>query len=187
MKDLGEADVVLGIKITRVENGLILSQLHYIEKVLKQFNNHDCKPVSTPFDVSLKLEKNTGKPVSQLEYARFIGCLMYTMSCTRSDIAFAVGKLSRYTSNPSHMHWHVVRRVLKYFKSSIDYGLHYCGYPYVLEGFSDVSWLMNSEDHSSTSGLIFTLGGGAVTWGSKKQTYIAYSTMAAEFIVLACL
>jgi len=63
----------------------------------------------------------------------------------------------------------------------------YYGYPYVLEGFSNISWLMNSEDHSSTSGLIFTLGGGAVTWGSKKQTYIAYSTMAAEFIVLACL
>ena len=60
MKDLGEADVILGIKITRVENGLILSQPHYIEKVLKRFDNHDCKPVSTPFDVSLKLEKNTG-------------------------------------------------------------------------------------------------------------------------------
>ena len=71
-----------------------MSRSHYIEKVLKRFNNHDCKPVSTPFDVSLKLEKNTGKPVSQLEYARDIGCLMYTLSCTRPDIAFAVGKLS---------------------------------------------------------------------------------------------
>jgi len=52
MKDLGEVDVILGIKITRVDNGLILSQLHYIKKVLKRFNNHDCQPVFTPFDVS---------------------------------------------------------------------------------------------------------------------------------------
>jgi len=84
--------------------------------VLKRFNNFDCEPVSTHFDVSLKLEKNTGEPVSQLEYARVKGCLMYAMSCTRPDIAFAVGKLSRYISNLSDMHWHAVRRVLKYLK-----------------------------------------------------------------------
>ena len=54
-----------------------------------------------------------------------------------------------------------------------------------MEGFSDASWIINSEDHSSTSGWIFTLGGGAVSWGSKKQTCIADSTMSAEFIALA--
>jgi len=58
------------------------------------------------------------------------------------------------------------------------------GYPYVLEGFSDASWITNSEDRSSTSGWIFTLGGGAVSWGSKKQTCIPDSTMAVEFVTL---
>jgi len=77
---------------------------------------------------------------------------MHAMSCTRLDITFAIGKLSRYTSNSSHMYWHVVRRLLKYFKSSIDYGLYYCGYPYVSEGVLDESWVTNSEDHSFTSG-----------------------------------
>ena len=108
----------------------MLPQLHYIEEVLKRFNNFDCKPITTPFDVSLKLEKNAGEPVSQPVYARAIGCLMYAMSCTRPDIAFIVGKLSRYASNPSHAH--VVRSILKYLMSSIDRGLHYCGYSSVL-------------------------------------------------------
>jgi len=113
MKDLVEDDAILGIKMTRVNNGLILSQSHYIEKVVKRFNNVDCKPVSTPFGVRLKLEKNTREPVSQLAYARVIGCLIYVMSYIRLDIAFFVGKLSRYARNLSHIYWHVVRRVLK--------------------------------------------------------------------------
>ena len=101
MKDMGEANVILGIKILRDYDGITLTQSHYIEKVLKKFNHSDCNLASTPFDPSIKLIKNEGEPLSQLEYAKVIGCLMYTMTCTRPDIAFAVGKLSRYTSNPS--------------------------------------------------------------------------------------
>ena len=58
MKDLGEAKVILGIKITRTLNGLNLSQKHYIEKILKRFEQFDCKPVSTPYDISSQLKKN---------------------------------------------------------------------------------------------------------------------------------
>lgn len=84
--------------------GLFLTQSHYIEKVLKKFNHSDCSPVFTPFDPSFKFERNGGRPIAQLEYAKLIGCLMYTMTSTRPDIAFAMGKLSRYTSNPSEYH-----------------------------------------------------------------------------------
>ena len=134
MKDMGVADVILGIRIIRNNDGISLSQTHYIEKVLKKFNHFDCAPVSTPFDPSIKLVSNMGNPLAQLEYARVIGCLMYAMTSTRPDIAFAVGKLSRYTSNPSNLHWHAVRRVLKYLKKTISYGVYYSGYPPVLEG-----------------------------------------------------
>ena len=61
----------------------------------------------------------------------------------------------------------------------------FSGYPTVLEGYTDASWLTERDDHTSTSGWIFTLGGGAISWGSKKQTLIADSTMAAEFVALA--
>lgn len=185
MKDMGEADVILGIRIIRNEDSLGLSQSHYIEKVLKKFNHFDTHPVTTPFDSSVKLLPNTGSPVAQLEYSKVIGCLMYAMTCTRPDIAYVVGRLSRYTSNPSKEHWHAVQRVLKYLKGTTDYCLTYDGNPSVLEGYSDASWVSYSEDHASTSGWVFTLGGGAIAWGSKKQTCIADSTMAAEFIALA--
>ncbi|KAH9715705.1 hypothetical protein KPL71_021156 [Citrus sinensis] len=185
MKDMGLADVILGIKIIKNENGLVLTQSHYIEKILKKFNYYDCKSVSTPFDSNIRLYPNTGRSVSQLEYARIIGCFMYAMTCTRPDIAFVVGKLSRYTSNPSQAHWQAVYRILKYLKHIMDYGIYYTGYPSVLEGFSDASWITDRDDHTSTSGWIFNLGGGVISWGSKKQTCIADSTMAAKFVALA--
>ncbi|GKC49614.1 zinc finger, CCHC-type containing protein [Tanacetum coccineum] len=60
---------------------------------------------------------------------RVIGCLMYAMTCTRPDIAFVVGKLSRYTSNPGTQHWQAIQRVLKYLKKTMDCRLTYNGYP----------------------------------------------------------
>nr|GEY46157.1 zinc finger, CCHC-type [Tanacetum cinerariifolium]GEZ10640.1 zinc finger, CCHC-type [Tanacetum cinerariifolium] len=128
---MGEADVILGIRIKHESNGIAISQSHYIKKVLKKFNYFDCTPVSTPMDTSEKLMPNNGQAVSQLEYYRVISCLMYVMTCTRPDIAFAVGELSRYTSNP------------------------------VLKGYTDASWISNTKDNSSTSGWVFLLGGDA--------------------------
>ncbi|GJU92025.1 zinc finger, CCHC-type containing protein [Tanacetum coccineum] len=113
MKDMREADVIPGIRIKH-------------EKVLKKFNYFECTPVSTPMDTSEKLMPNNGQSVSQLEYSRVIGCLMYAMTCTRHDIAFVVDKLSRYTSNP------------------------------VLEGCIDASWISNTKDNSSTSGRAYS-------------------------------
>ncbi|GJV42668.1 zinc finger, CCHC-type containing protein [Tanacetum coccineum] len=153
MKDLGEAEVILGIRIKRGNNGISISQSHYIEKILTKFNFANCSPVYTLVDLTVKFRPNKGTPVSQLEYSRAIGCLMYAMISTRPDIAFVVGKLSRYTSNPSALHWQALGRVFQYLKGTMDYGLTYSGYPSVIEGYSDASWINNIEDHSSTSAL----------------------------------
>lgn len=75
MKDLREANFILGIKITRSKNGISLDQTHYIEKILKKYNYFDCKPACTPFDPAVKLFKNTGDNVRQSEYASIIGSL----------------------------------------------------------------------------------------------------------------
>ncbi|GJS35841.1 zinc finger, CCHC-type containing protein [Tanacetum coccineum] len=156
MKDMGEADFILGIRIKHKVNGITISQSYYIEK-----------------------------DVSQLEYSRVIGCLMYAMTCTRPDIAFVVSKLSRYTSNPGTQHWQAIQRVLKYLKKTMDCSLTYTGYPSVLEGYTDASWISYTEDNSSTSGWVFLLGGGAISWASKKQTCITSSTMESKFVALA--
>nr|GEV38135.1 zinc finger, CCHC-type [Tanacetum cinerariifolium] len=103
MKDMGEANVILGIKIKCYNKGIVITQSHYIEKILKKFNRKDCSPVITPMDPVEKLKLNTGKPMDQLEYSRAIGCLMYAMTSIRPDIAYAVGRLSRFTRDvPFH-------------------------------------------------------------------------------------
>ncbi|GJZ55959.1 zinc finger, CCHC-type containing protein [Tanacetum coccineum] len=112
-KDMGEADVILGIKIIHENKGIVITQSHYIEKIFKKFNREDCSPVSTLMDPVEKLKPNTGKPVDQLEYSRAIGCLMYVMTSTRPDIAYIVGRLSRFTSNPCRQHWHAITRASK--------------------------------------------------------------------------
>ena len=184
MKDLGVADVILGIKISKTSYGLILFQSHYIEKILKKFKQDDNSSMRTPVDVNLHLFENNGKCLSQQEYAQAIDSLIYVMNCTRLDIAYAVSKLSRYTSNPGPDHWKAIVRVLRYLKYTQNYGLHYSKYLAVLEGYCDANWISDTKDSKSTSGYLFTLGGGAVSWKSSKQTCIARSMMEYEFIAL---
>ena len=79
MKDLVEIDIITSIKIKRNSGGYALNQTHYIEKVVSKFSHLMIKDGNTPFDSSVKLEKNDGKVVAQLEYASAIGSLVYVM------------------------------------------------------------------------------------------------------------
>ena len=88
---------------------------------------------------------------------------MYLMNCTRPDIAYIVGRLSRYTQSPNQNHWIVVCRVFKYLRSTINYGLYSIRFPSVLEGFSDANWISDSDEMKSTSGYVFILGGSAIS------------------------
>src|SRR3954468_4463866 len=109
---------------------------------------------------------------------------MYLASATRPDISFAISKLSRFVSNPGDDHWHALERVLCYLKGTASYGIHYTGYPWVLEGYSDSNWISDADDIKATIGYLFTLGGGAVSWKSCKQTILTRSTMEAELTAL---
>ncbi|XP_047947314.1 secreted RxLR effector protein 161-like [Salvia hispanica] len=109
---------------------------------------------------------------------------MYLTNCTRPDIACAVNKLSRYTSNTSKEHWRTLVRVLRYLKYTQNHGLHFSRYPPVLEGYCDANWISDNKDSLSTSGYVYTIGDGVVSWKSTKQTCIARSTMKSEFIAL---
>ncbi|KAJ9544788.1 hypothetical protein OSB04_024495, partial [Centaurea solstitialis] len=184
MKYMGLANLILVIQISRTQNGLALSQAHYVDKILEKFNADDTTVARTPIDTSHHLSKNRGEGVAQVKYSRIVGSLMYLMSCTRPDLAFAVSRLSRYTSNPSSEHWKSMIQVLRYLRYTRDYGLHYSRYPAVIEGFSYANWISDIKDSKSTSGYIFTLGGAAISWKSSKQTVIARSTMESEFIAL---
>ena len=175
------ADVILNIKLLRDnEGGITLLQSHYVEKVLSRFGYLNCKPSQTPYDPSVLVRKFEGTTKDQLRYSQIIGSLMYLASATRPDIAFAVSKLSRFVSKPGDVHWHAVERVMRYLKGTMNYGLHYTGYPSVLEGYSDANWISDADEMKATTGYMFTLGGGAVSWKSCKQTILTRSTMKAE-------
>ncbi|GJT91352.1 zinc finger, CCHC-type containing protein [Tanacetum coccineum] len=146
------------------------------EFLSSRFAIKDMGEADVILDIRIKM-----KAVSQLEV---IGCLMYAITCTRPNIAFLVGKLSRYTSNPSTQHWQAIQWVLKYLKKIMNYSLPYICYPYVLELYTDVSCINNTKDNSSTSGWVFLLNGGAISWVSKKQTCITSSIMESQFMAL---
>jgi len=163
MKDLGEANVILNIKLIKDESGITLLQSHYVEKVLSRFGFVDSKPSLTPYDRSVTLRKNKKIARDQLRCSQIIGSLMYLASVIRPDISFAVSKLSRYMSNPGDDHWRALKRVLCYLKGTISFGIHYSGHLAVLEGYSDSNWISDIDQIYATSGYVFTLGGGTVS------------------------
>ncbi|XP_062020714.1 secreted RxLR effector protein 161-like [Rosa rugosa] len=121
-----------------------------------------------------------GKP-----YALLIGSVMYAQVCTRLDLAFAIGMLSRNQSNPGIIHWNAGKRLLRYLKKTRDYMLTYRRVDNLeLVGYSDSDLGRDKDEGKSTSGFIFMLAGGAISWRSIKQKAICTSTMQAEFAAL---
>ena len=115
-------------------------------------------------------------------YASAVGSLMYAMLCTRPDICFAVGMVSRFQSNPGKEHWTAVKHIIKYLKRTRDYMLVYHSNELVPIGYTDSDFQSDKDSRKSTSGNVFTLGGAAVVWRSIKQTCVADSTMEAEYV-----
>jgi hypothetical protein len=144
----------------------------------------DSKPTPTPYDPSVTLRKNKEIARDQLRYSQIIGSLMYLTIAIRPDISFIMCKLSRYMSNLGDNHWHALERVLRYLKGIMSFGIHYSRHPAVLERYSDANWISDIDQIYATSGYVFTLGGGVVSWRSSKQTILTKSTMEAELTAL---
>lgn len=111
-----------------------------------------------------------------------VGGLLYIAMATRPDIAYAVGVVSRYSSKPTEAHLTAIKRILRYLKGTINLALKYSDEPDSLIGYSDADWAGNLD---STTGNLFLLGGGAVSWLSKKQPVVALSTSEAEYVALS--
>jgi hypothetical protein len=114
------------------------------------------------------LKKNRRVSRDQLKYSQIIGSLMYLASTTRPDILFAVRELSRFVLNLGDDHWQALERVLRYLKVTVSLVIHYTGYPTVLEGYCDANWISDADEIYDTSGYVFSLGGGVVSWKSCK-------------------
>ena len=120
--------------------------------------------------------------MSQIPFASEIRCLMYAMLCTRPDICYAVGIVSRYQSDPGEEHWIVVKHILKYLRRTRDYMLVYSSGSMETIGYIDSDFQGDIDSRKSTSGYVFTLNGGATCWRSVKQTCVADFTTEAEYV-----
>ena len=109
------------------------------------------------------MKKNTGEPVSLLKYSQLIGSLLYISNRTRPDISYAVGKLSRYTSNPSREYWTALERVFRYQMGIIRYCLTYTKYPNIIKYYSYANWVTDSNGVKFTTGYVFMFGGAVVS------------------------
>ncbi|CAL1381539.1 unnamed protein product [Linum trigynum] len=143
----------------------------------------NCNPVSTPAECGLKLSKDDkGEKVNSTKFRSLVGSLRY-LTCTRPDILYAVGLVSRYMEAPTMSHWNAAKRILRYIKGTIDHGLLYTkSENFKLVGYCDSDWAGDVDDRKSTTGFVFFLGDKAFTWSSKKQAIVTLSTCEAEYV-----
>ena len=141
MKDLGAAKQIFSMTIIRDKaNGTLkLSQAEYVKKIFNRFNMNEAKLVSTPLGSYFSLSKEQSPKtkeerdhMSKVPYASVIGSLMYDMVCTKPDIAYVVGVVSRYMSRPEKQHWETVKWILRYLRGSTDTCLCFTGASLIL-------------------------------------------------------
>lgn len=143
----------------------------------------NCNLVGTPTKLGLKLMKDPGgKKVENTFYKQIIGSLIY-LTATRPDIMHAVSLISKYMECPKELHLLAAKRIFRYLLGTIDFGLFYRKENNVtLFGFTDSNYVGDVDDRRSTSGYVFMIGSGAVSWSSKKQQIVTLSTTESEFV-----
>ncbi|KAK4364466.1 hypothetical protein RND71_015824 [Anisodus tanguticus] len=107
--------------------------------------------------------------MKRIPYASAIGSIMYAMTCTRPDVAFALSMTCKFQQNPGEEHWKAVKSILKYLRQTKDYFLVYGGEEKLAAtGYTDASFQTDLDNFKSQSGYTFIFNGGAVSWKSSK-------------------
>ncbi|KAG8483777.1 hypothetical protein CXB51_022617 [Gossypium anomalum] len=186
MSDLGLMTYFLRMEVRHAEGKVFLGQRTFALKVLSKFSMENCKPTNTPIAVGMKLS-NQGdhEPVNESIYRSLVGCLLYLIA-TRPDILFVVNMLSRFMHCCNVQHFQVVKRVLRYIKGTLDYGVLFNKAESLkLRGYTDSDWASSSDNMKSTSGYAFTLGSTMFCWSSRKQSMVAQSAEEDEYVAAA--
>ncbi|MCO5593130.1 hypothetical protein L7F22_047136 [Adiantum nelumboides] len=129
--------------------------------------------------------------MKQHPYAKGMGKTRYLVSGSRIDVCYVINFLSCFMHNPGIKHWKSFKRVLRYLNHTKNYGICYSrsqsGSPLMplLLGWSDSNWGGNLDSRRSTSGFLFMLAGGAISWSSKRQMAVILSSAEAEFVAVA--
>jgi hypothetical protein len=188
-RDLGEVTSFLGINITRdrSSNMIKIDQAGMISSIIQQFGLEEAKTKTTPLSPSVKLSKNEGELLDkkQFPYGTLVGKLMFLAVATRPDIAYSVSALARFISDPNLTHWQAAKGVVRYLAYTNKRGITFRGSNLDLTGYCDADYAGDLDTRKSTTGYVFTLNEGAVSWNSKRQPTVAASTTEAEYMAAA--
>eukprot|EP00253_Pinus_taeda_P023981 PITA_23981 len=170
------------LTVLQSKEGISLSQSKYACDILRHSHMEDCKPAPSPFQSGVKLSVSCTSPeVDATLYRQLVRKLLY-LTHTRPDLSFAVGLVARFLQNPRESHWEAAKRILRYVRGTIQFGIHYSAKATpLLVGFTDSDWAGDPDDRKSTAGYVFTLGSGPITWACKKQAAISLSSAEAEY------
>ncbi|CAP94943.1 Pc21g00460, partial [Penicillium rubens Wisconsin 54-1255] len=187
LNDLGTPRSFLGIQFDyHVDGSVSIHQHQYIQKVLSDFGMESCQPKSTPMNTKQSLNHRPDEELPDEEakarFATAIGSLMYLMVGTRPDIAFALGLLSRFTSQPQSHHQVALQRLLRYIKATQSHRITYRNGQLIGYTDADFGGSVVTNGAYSTSGYVFQLAGAPVSWSSKRQGEVATCTTHAEYI-----
>jgi len=183
MTNMGLLRYFLGIEVEQNKNRIFISQTKYVKEVLERFNMKESKATITPTVMGLKLSKeDNSKDFDPSLYKSIVGSLMY-LTTTRLDIMYAVSLISRFTERPKEAHWHATERILRYVKGTKRFEILYttleCSY---LIGYTNSDWVGSVDDRKSTSGYVFHMGSGAISWAYKKQPIVALSIAETKYL-----
>lgn len=188
LKDLGDLHYFLGIEVSKVQDGILLTQEKYASDLLKRVGMENCKPVNTPLSPSEKLSAYDGELLGASDSTRYrsiVGALQY-LTLTRPDISFAVNKVCQYLHKPTTLHWTVVKRILRYLRNTVGIGLKIQrSLSMLVSAFSDADWAGCSDDRRSTGGFAVFLGSNLISWSAKKQATVSRSSTEAEYKAMA--
>jgi hypothetical protein len=185
VRHLGTLSYFIGIQASRNTEGLYLKQSKYISDLLDKTQMIGARPLSTPTASGPKLSAHEGELLTDpTEYRQVIGALQYC-TLTRPDISYAVNQLCQFMHAPREPHWIATKRVLRYLKGTIDYGIHYTQSTTTLDAFCDADWAGNPDDRKSTSGYVVFLGQNLISWSAKKQSVVSKSSTEAEYRSMA--
>jgi hypothetical protein len=180
---IGELSFFLGLQIKQLKEGTFVCQSKYVKDMLKKFGMEDAKPIKTPMATNGHLDLDDGgKPVDLKLYRFMIGSLLY-LTASRPNIMFSVCICARFQAAPKECNLTDVKCIMRYLKYSPNIGLLYPkGAQFELVGYSDTDYAGCKVDRKSTSGGCQLLGCSLESWSSKKQIFVALSTVEAEYI-----
>ena len=188
MSDLGKMKHFLGVEVKQSVNGIFVCQKRYAREVLARFGMEESNAVRNPIVPGTKLTKDeNGEKVDATIFKQLVGSLMY-LTVTRPDLMYGVCLISRFMANPRMSHWLAAKRILRYLKGTIELGIFYRrseSSSTRLMAFTDSDYAGDLDDRRSTTGCVFLIGSGAISWASKKQPVVALSTTEAEYIAAA--